>query len=108
MPIVLIGSSAPRSSTKSNRSEPTSGSRHTAQKARTFASNAFIFFGVKARDTSARWMVWSGGSSLMNTPGGMTGSALTTSRMSPLAELRRFESFRAASTSEKRLRAQKS
>ena len=34
-------------------------------------------------------MVCSGGSSLMNTPGGITGSALTTSRMSPFAELNR-------------------
>ena len=31
-------------------------------------SIAFILFGVKALDTRARWMVCSGGSSLMNTP----------------------------------------
>ena len=104
--MVLIGISAPRSSTKSNRSEPTSGSRQAAQKARTFSSITFIFFGVKARDTRARCTVCSGGSSLMNTPGGITGSALTTSRMSPLAELSRFQSFSAASTSAKRLSPQ--
>ena len=31
-----------------------SGSRHAAQNARTFSSSAFIRFGVKARETSAR------------------------------------------------------
>ena len=41
----------------------------------------------------------------MNTPGGMTGSALTTSRMSPFAELSACQSFNAASTSAKRLRS---
>ena len=107
MPMVRIGSSAPRSSTKSNRSEPTSGSRHAAQNARTFSSIAFIFFGVKARDTRARCTVCNGGSSLMNTPGGMTGAAFTTSRMSPLAELSLSWSFKAASTSAKRERPQK-
>ena len=97
--MVFIGSSAPRSRTKSNRSPPASGSRQATQKARTLSSSALIFFGMNARDTSARWMVCSGGSSLMNTPGGITGSALTTSRMSPLAELSCSGSRRAASTS---------
>ena len=88
--MALIGISAPRSSTKSNRSAPTSGSRHAAQNARIWSSSSLIRLGVNARDTSARCIVCTGGSSLMNTPGGMTGSALTTSRMSPLAELSRF------------------
>ena len=43
----------------------------------------------------------------MKTPGGITGSAFTTSKMSPLAELRRFQSFSAASTSANRLSPQK-
>ncbi len=108
MPIARMGNSAPRSTTKSNRSAPTNGSRHAAQKARTFSSNALIRFGVKTRETSARWTVCNGGSSLMKTPGGMTGSALTTSRMSPFAELSWCQSFNAASTSANRLRPQKS
>ena len=44
----------------------------------------------------------------MNTPGGITGSAFTTSRMSPLAELSRWGSLSAASTSAYRLMPQKS
>ena len=73
MPIARIGISAPRSSTKSNRPEPTRGSKHAAQNARICCSSRFMRFGVNARDTRARCMVWSGGSSLMNTPGGISG-----------------------------------
>jgi hypothetical protein len=69
------------------------------QNVRTLSSISRIRLGVNARDTRARWMVCSGGSSLMNTPGGITGSALTTSRMSPLAELSLLGSRNAASMS---------
>ena len=56
MPIVRMGICAPRSVTKSNRPEPTSGSRLRAQNSRTFGSSAFIFFGLNTRDSRPRWM----------------------------------------------------
>ena len=57
MPMVRIGNSAPRSTTKSKRSEPTKGSRHATQKVRTLSSISFTRLGVNIRDTNARWIV---------------------------------------------------
>ena len=63
IPIVFIGTSAPRSAMKSKPSEPTCGSRHSALNARTLSSSAAIFFGVNTLDMRLRWMVCTGGSS---------------------------------------------
>ena len=72
---------------KSNPPEPTSGSRLRAQNSRTLGSMAFIFRGVKTRESRPRWMSWAGGSSKMIDPGGISKSLLISSRRVPLAEL---------------------
>ena len=82
-----IGICAPRSAMKSKPPEPTSGSRLWAQNSRIFGSSSATRRGVKARDRRRRWMVWVGGSSKMMTPGGMSMSALMTSRMAPFPEM---------------------
>ena len=55
--------------------------------ARICGSRAFIFFGVKTRDSTPRWAVCMGGSSMMNTPVGGSMLALISSRTPPRAEL---------------------
>jgi hypothetical protein len=87
MPIVRIGIWAPRSATKSNCPEPTSGSRLAAQNSRIFGSSAFIFFGVNTRDSKPRCSVWIGGSSKMMTPDGISMFALMTSMIAPRPEM---------------------
>ena len=87
---------------------PTSGSSTRAHSSRIWGSSAFIFRGVKTRDSRPRWAVWSGGSSKMNTPDGNSMSILISSRIPPLAELKVAGSFSTASTSSKRLTAKKS
>jgi hypothetical protein len=99
MPMTRIGISAPRSLTKSNRSVPTSGSRHETQYARTWSSSAFIRRGVKTRDISPRCVVWTGGSSQRITPLGTSMFALTISRMSPREDDIVRQSTSACSTS---------
>ena len=54
MLMTFIGICAPRSVTKSNWPEPTSGSRHCAQKSRIIGSSAAILRGVNIRDSSLR------------------------------------------------------
>ena len=87
MPITRIGICAPRSRTKSKPPAPTSGSRLRAQNSRIFGSSASIFFGVNTRDSRLRCTVWIGGSSKMSTPGGISMSALISSRMAPRPEM---------------------
>ena len=70
---------------KSKPPAPTSGSRTCAQNSRTCGSSASIFFGVNTRDSRPRWIVWIGGSSKMKMPGGISMSALISSRMPPRA-----------------------
>ena len=86
-------------------SAPTSGSSTFAQNSRICGSSAFIFFGVNTRDSSPRCAVWSGGSSKMNTPDGISMFALIISRIPPLAELNVAWSTRPFSTSSNRLTA---
>ena len=108
IPMTDMGMRAPRSATKSRRSDPTSGSSTSAQSARIRGSSAFIFFGVNTRESRLRWAVWSGGSSKMNTPDGSSIFALISSRMLLSAELKVMGSLRAASQSSKRVTAKKS
>ena len=54
---------------------------------RIFGSSAATFFGVNTRDSRLRWMVWVGGSSKMTTPGGISMSALMSSRIPPRPEM---------------------
>ena len=68
---------------KSKPSSPTSGSSVRAQNSRTFGSMASIFFGVNTRDSRPRWMSWIGGSSNSMMPGGISMSALMSSRIDP-------------------------
>ena len=84
---------------------PTSGSRHCAQNSRIFGSSAATFFGVNTRDRRLRWMVCVGGSSKISTPGGISMSALMSSRMPPRPEMNVSRSTRPRSTSSKRLSA---
>ncbi len=72
---------------KSKRPAPTRGSRLCAQNSRIFGSSAFIFFGVNTRDSRPRCMVWIGGSSKRMTPGGISMSALISSRIAPRPEM---------------------
>ena len=87
MPIVRIGIWAPRSAMKSKPPLPTSGSRLRAQNSRTLGSMAAILRGVNTRDSRPRWRSWSGGSSKMIDPGGISMPLLMSSRIVPLAEL---------------------
>ncbi len=101
----FFGMIVPKSRTKSKPSPPTSGSSTLAQYSRIWGSRAFIFFGVNTRDSSPRCAVWSGGSSKMNTPDGISMSALMISRIPPFAELKVTLSMRPLSTSSNRLSA---
>ena len=85
--MVRMGIWAPRSAMKSNPPAPTSGSRLRAQNSRTLGSRAFIFRGVKTRESRPRCMSWHGGSSKMIDPGGISMSPLMSSSRVPLAEL---------------------
>ena len=87
MPIVRIGIWAPRSAMKSKPPLPTSGSRLRAQNSRTLGSIAAILRGVNTRDSRPRCRSWSGGSSKMIDPGGISMPLLMSSRIVPLAEL---------------------
>ena len=69
-PITWIGSMLAKSLTKSNRSRPRSSSAADSKSAVTRSSMRAIARGVNKRDTSPRWIVWAGGSSKMNSPGG--------------------------------------
>ena len=82
-----IGIWAPRSAMKSNSSAPTSGSRLWTQNARIWGSSAATRFGENTLDMSRRWMVWTGGSSKMSTPDGISMLALMSSRMPPRPEM---------------------
>ena len=87
MPIVSIGICAPRSRTKSNPPVPTSGSRLRAQNSRIWGSMAATRRGVKTRESRLRWTSWSGGSSKMIMPGGISMSLRISSRSVPLPEM---------------------
>ncbi len=87
MPIVHIGTSAPMSATKSNRFLPIRGSRQRAQNSRILGSSAVTLRGVNTPDSSLRWVVWTGGSSKMSTPGGNSMLALIISMIPPRPEM---------------------
>ena len=70
-----------------------------AHSSRIFGSRAATFFGVNTRDRRLRWMVWVGGSSKMTTPGGISMSALMSSRIPPRPEMNVSRSTAARSTS---------
>ena len=72
---------------KSKPPAPTRGSRLRAQNSRTLGSMAAILRGVKTRDSRPRWRSWSGGSSKMIEPGGISMPLLISSSTDPLAEL---------------------
>ena len=57
-----------------------------AQNSRTLGSIAFIFLGVKTRDSRPRCTSWIGGSSNSTMPGGISMSALISSRIDPLPD----------------------
>jgi hypothetical protein len=82
MPITRIGIIAANSAMMSNPSDPTSGSRQLTQYCRIWSSMAAIRRGVNTRAISPRNMVCSGGSWNIITPGGMSNSVCTSSRMS--------------------------
>ena len=85
--MTFIGMIAPRSVTKSNRFEPTSGSSDCAQNSRIIGSSAAILRGVNMRDSSLRCTSWIGGSSKISRPDGISRLALISSRITPRAEL---------------------
>ena len=91
-----------------SRPAPTSGSRLLAQNSRTFGSSAFILRGVNTRDSRPRWTVWTGGSSKMRTPGGISMPARISSRMPPRPEMKVSRSWSPRWTSSNRLSAKKS
>ncbi len=93
---------------KSKPPLPTSGSSVRAQNSRTFGSIAPTRRGVNTRESSPRWRSWAGGSSMMNTPGGISIPLRMTSSTLPFAELYVFQSTDARWTSSKRLSAKKS
>ena len=80
--MTCMGICSPRSATKSNRSVPTSGSRHARQYARTWSSSSFMRRGEKTRDISPRCIVCNGGSSNNTTPDGSSIPDWMISRMS--------------------------
>ena len=94
--------------TKSNELRPSSSSSRCAQKSRTIGSMASIARGVNTRDSTWRWIVWLGSCSWMSVPGGISMSALMMSRSTPFSLLKVSLSISAASTSSKRVTAQKS
>ena len=69
---------------------------------------AFIFLGVKTRDSSPRWTSWAGGSSNKMIPGGISMLALISSSTEPFPDRYDSQSTNAGSTSSHRLRAKKS
>jgi hypothetical protein len=71
---------------KSKPPAPTSGSRVSAQNARTFDSMAAIFLGVKTRDNRPRCTSWIGGSSARMFPGGISTLARMNSSVDPRPE----------------------
>ena len=105
MPMTLIGISRLSVSMRSNRGWPTSGSRQRAQNSRIFGSRSATRRGENTRATSCRWMLWTGGSSKMRVPGGISTFALISSRMEPREEENVSVSVSTRSTSAKRLRA---
>jgi len=105
IPITAIGILPPMSAMKSNEFAPTSGSRQRAQNSRIRGSSAFILRGVKTRLSTLRCIVWIGGSSKMNTPGGGWKFALIISMIAPRAELKVSWSPRPRCTSSNRLAA---
>ena len=105
MPITRMGIWAPRSAMKSNPPAPTRGSRERTQNSRIFGSSSATRRGEKTRDSSRRCMVWTGGSSKMSTPGGISMLARISSMMPPRPEMNVFESSRLFSTSVKRVSA---
>ena len=90
------------------RSRPTSGSSASAQNRRICGSSAFIFFGVNTRESRPRCIVCWGGSSKMNTPGGIGMSFFMTSSTDPRPEMNVSRSVSPRSTSSNRLTAKKS
>ena len=68
-PITRIGTSRAKSPIMSNCSRPASVSRVLAQNSRTSSSIWLTARGVNTRESRARWKVWNGGSSKMNSPG---------------------------------------
>ncbi len=85
--MVRMGISTPRSAMKSKPPAPTRGSSVRAAKARTSGSIAARRRGVNTRLRSPRCRSWSGGSSKMNMPGGISIPALMISSTDPSAEL---------------------
>ena len=88
MPITRIGIWAPRSAMKSK--PPGADERVEAagaELADLAARARSSCWGVNTRDSRPRWMVWIGGSSKMSTPGGISMSALISSRMPPRPEM---------------------
>lgn len=108
MPITRIGIIAASSAMMSKLSEPTSGSRQPTQYRRIWSSISAIRRGVKTRDIRPRSIVCIGGSSNIMTPGGMSKSDWTSSRMSPRLLENVSQLASAFSTSECRDSAQKS
>ena len=76
-------------------------------KSRICGSSAAMRFGVKTRDSSARWLVCIGGSSKMSVPGGCCVSALMSSRTLPRPEMNVSRSTSARSRSSYLLSAKK-
>ena len=105
MPMTRIGISRPSFSIRSNRDSPTSGSRQRTQYSRTSGSSSAIRRGENTRASSFRWMSWTGGSSMMRVPGGITMFALISSSMTPREEENVAVSVTARSTSAYRLSA---
>ncbi len=99
--ITMAGRRAPKSCTKSNPGCPACASRKSPHSSRMRLSSAPTRRGVKARDTSARNRVWSGGSMKIIWATGMRLADIN-SRTVPCAELKVFGSRCAASTSSKR------
>ena len=69
---------------------------------------ASIALGVNTRDSTPRWIVWLGSCSWMSVPGGISMSDLMMSRITPFSLEKVSLSISAASTSSKRVTAQKS
>ena len=100
-----VGTCSPRSATKSKPPAPTSGSSSRAQYCRISGSSAPIRRGVNIRESRDRWIPWTGGSSKINVPGGISKSPFRRSSVTPLREMNVSRFSRVRSMSSNRLSA---
>jgi hypothetical protein len=90
---------------RSKPGSPTSGSRQRTQYSRIIGSSAATRRGENTGASNCRWMLWTGGSSMMRVPGGISMFAWISSSMTPRAEENVSVSVSIASTSPNRLSA---